>query len=546
MIIQNLKPNTDEWLRHRKLHHNASEAPMMMGESKNVTRNELLHQKATGLDREFSDWFQRNVLDNGHEVEAKARPIAEGIVGEELYPISATDDEGRMAASFDGQTMLEDTNWECKQWNKEKAVDVQAGKVPDCDYWQVQHQLAVNPGSKTLYMVTDGTEEKCVWLWVEANEADIKRLKAGWVQFEKDLAEYVPTEKKAEAVGDKPDSLPALHIAVEGAVTTSNLPAFKEQALAMIASVKTDLKTDKDFADAAELVKAFKAGEDELESAKKRALSQTASIEELFRTVDDVKEKMRSKRLELNRRVTDEKEQRKTELLINAKEQLQSFICDIDVKQCLPGYDADFAGAIKGKKKIDAMQSALDDRLAQAKIDIGAIADQVRDNLKQLDEHAGDYRFLFNDFASICQKPTDDFAAVVKARIADHKEAEQKRLDAERERIRQEEEAKARREAEHKAEQEALKAKQEAQAQAQAEQAKTEAVKQPEQASGQGRESQEEVEVPRSMEELMQAPEKRPAMPTPGEMVQVIADHYGVSFDQAMSWLGSVEFRRAA
>jgi len=520
MIIQNLKSNTEEWLRHRKLHHNASEASIMMSASANVTRNELLHQKATGLDREFSDWFQKNVLDNGHAVEAQARPIAEKIVGEDLFPVSATDDEGWLAASFDGQTMLEDINWECKQWNKEKAADVQAGKVPECDYWQVQHQLAVNPGSKTLYMVTDGTEENCVWLWVEPNQADIERLKAGWRQFEQDLASYVPTEKKSEAVGDKPDSLPALHIAVEGAVTTSNLPAFKEQALAMIASVKTDLKTDKDFADAAELVKAFKAGEDELESAKKRALSQTASIEELFRTVDDVKDKMRSKRLELNRMVTDQKEQRKTEIIVNAKEQLQAFISDIDVKQYLPGYDADFAGAIKGKKKLDAMQSALDDRLAQAKLDITAIADQVRDNLKQLDEHAADYKFLFNDFAAICQKPTDDFAAVVKARIADHKEAERQRLEAERERIRREEEAKDRRASEER------------------EQAKARVQ---ETVKAEGKKAAQVDSKPEP-----QADDQRPAMPSPNDMIQVVANHYNVSFQQAQAWLATIEFRVAA
>lgn len=458
MIIQQLKSNTDEWLRHRRLHKNASEASPMMSASKYVTRNELLHMKATGLDREFTDWFQAKILDKGHEVEAAARPIAEQIIGEELYPVSATDDDGWLAASYDGMTMLEDKNWECKQWNKEKAADVQAGKVPECDYWQVQHQLAVNPGSETLYMVTDGTEENTVYLWVKPNPEAIKKLKAGWRQFEKDLAEYVPAEKAAEVVGDKPDSLPALNIAVEGSVTTSNLPLFKERALAMIAGVKTDLQTDKDFLDAAELVKAFKAGEEELESAKKRALSQTASIEELFRTVDDVKEKMRSKRLELNRLVETQKEQRKTELVMAAKEQMQAFIAQIDVRQYLPDYAADFAGAIRGKKKLDAMKSALDDQLAQAKIDIESMADEIRGNLKQIDEHADDYRFLFSDLQQIITKPADDFAAIVKSRIADHKEAEQKRLDGEREKIRQEEEAKAQREAARKAQHDAMEA----------------------------------------------------------------------------------------
>lgn len=515
MIIKNLKSNTDEWLAHRRLHNNASEASIMMSASKNVTRNELLHMKATGLDREFSDWFQKNILDKGHEVEAKARVIAEKIIGEELYPIPATDDDGWLAASYDGMTMLETVNWECKQWNKEKAADVEAGKVPECDYWQVQHQLAINEDSETLYMVTDGTEENTVSVWVKPDHEAIKKLKAGWRQFEKDLAECVPTEKAAEVAGDKPDSLPALNIAVEGAVTTSNLPVFKERALAMIAGVKTDLQTDKDFLDAAELVKAFKAGEEELESAKKRALSQTASIEELFRTVNDVKEKMRSKRLEVSKLIEAQKEKRKTEVLVGAKERLQAFISDIDVRQYLPGYDADFAGVIKGKKKLDAMRSAVDDRLAQAKIDIESMASEIRGNLAQLDENAADYKFLFNDFGQICMKPAEDFAAIVKSRIADHKEAEKRRLDAEREKIRQEEEAKAK--------------------QAQAEE-------KPEPANP----LHDAPTISYREPEGSQGADKPASMPSPNEMIKVIANHYGVSFQQATAWLASVEFRVAA
>lgn len=451
MIIQNVKPNTDEWIADRRKYKNASEASIMMGASANVTRNELLFMKTTGLDQEFSDWVQKNVLDYGHDVERLARPIAEEIIGEELYPVSATDDEGRLRASFDGQTMLEDKNWECKQWNKQKAADVEAGKVPECDYWQLVHQQAVNPGSETLYMVTDGTKEKCVHVWFKASDDDIKRLNAGWKQFDEDAKQCVPKAKAAEAKGDKPDSLPALVIAVEGAVTDSNLPAFKERALAMVASVKTDLKTDKDFADAAELVKAFKAGEDELESAKKRALSQTASIEELFRTVDDVKEKMRKKRLELNKLVTEKKEARKLEILQSAQKNYDDFMRSLDVARYMPAFSPDFAGAMKNKRTISSLQDACDDLMAQSKIEANEVAATIRGNLQQIDEHASDYRFLFNDFGQICQKPADDFAAIVKARIADHKEAEQKRLDAEREKIRQEEEAKAKRAAEEDA-----------------------------------------------------------------------------------------------
>ena len=548
MIITDFKSNTDKWLAHRRLHLNASEAPMMMSASPNVTRNELLTMKATGLDREFGDWFQKNILDNGHVVEAMARPIAERIVGEDLYPVSATDDDGRLAASYDGMTMLETINWECKQWNKDKAADVEAGRVPECDYWQVTHQLAINPDSKTLYMITDGTEERTVHIWVEANQDDIKKLNAGWAQFEKDLAEYVPTEKTVQAVGEKPDSLPALRIVVEGAVTASNLPAFRDQALAMIASVKTDLQTDKDFADAAELVKAFKAGEESLESAKKRALSETASIEELFRTVDDVKEKMRSKRLEVDRLVKDQKEARKLDILNTSRHAFTDFINKLNVAKYMPTISADFAGAMKGKRTIESLQSACDDVMARAKIEANEIAGVIAINRDYINEAAADYRFLFNDFGQLCQKPADDFAAIVKSRIADHKQAEHDRLEAERAKIRAEEEVKARREAEATAQKEAAERQRVAdQQQLLADQQRkaeraAEVVQQPAPVA-------QKTVQPEVMQTKV-APAKPQNMarprPTASEMAAVIADCYSVTQPTALTWILEAKEKAAA
>lgn len=268
-----------------------------------------MYQKSSGLDKEFSAWFQKNILDKGHFVEANARPIAEKIVGEELYPVSATDDEGRLAASFDGITMLEAINWECKQWNEGKAADVRAGRVPECDYWQVQHQLAVNEDSETLYMVTDGTEEKTVYLWVKPNQEDIKRLKAGWRQFDTDMAEYVPQAPAApKPEGKTPDALPALRIELTGAVSASNLSEFREIAIAAINKVSTDLKTDEDFVSAENGVKWCKDVETRLAAAKDHALSQTQTIDELFRTIDSISAEARQKRLDLEKLVKSRKE----------------------------------------------------------------------------------------------------------------------------------------------------------------------------------------------------------------------------------------------
>lgn len=525
MIIQNLVSNTNEWLRHRRLHNNASEAPMMMSASPNVSRNELLHMKATGLDREFSDWFQKNILDNGHIVEAAARPLAEEIVGEDLFPVSATDDEGWLAASFDGQTMLEDRNWECKQWNEQKAADVREGKVPECDYWQLVHQQAVNPDSETLYMVTDGTKEKCVWLWFKASDTDIKRLKAGWRQFEQDLAEYVPAEPEApKAEGKAPDALPALSVQVQGMVTASNLKEFEASARATLASINTDLQTDQDFADAEKAVKFCGDVEKRLAGAKENVLGQMQTVDEVVKTIDRISEETRQLRLKLSKAVKEQKEARKLQILNDARSKWNAFMGSLEkslekeadgLPVVLNCSNADFAGAMKGKKTISSLQSACDDELARVKIEANETAEVVRGNIQQLNEHAADYKFLFRDFGQICMKPADDFAAVVKVRIADY---------------RAEQEAKAKREAEEAARREAeQKAQQES------------ATKVVEQINSE----ESEQYVASQGGETLKSP--APAhTPSTNEIIAVLAQHYGADRATVIGWLQQIEVQEAA
>ena len=84
---------------------------------------------------------------------------------------------------------------------------------------------------------------------------------------------------------------------------------------------------------------------------------------------------------------------------------------------------------------------------ANAKIFANEVADKIEANLKYLREHAKDHTALFPDTAQIVLKAPDDLQALATSRIAQHKAAEQKRLDDERERIRAEEQARADREA---------------------------------------------------------------------------------------------------
>lgn len=451
MKIHNVAQGSPEWLALRAEHFTASEAPAMMGCSKYQTRTELLAQKKTGLAPEIDEFTQKN-FDRGHATEALARPIIESIIDEELYPVVGTKD--KYLASMDGMSMLGDVIFEHKLWNAELVEQVKAGDLSPAYYWQLEQQLLVSGAQYVIFVCSDGTEENMVRMDYHPVPGRAEQLIAGWKQFEQDLADFVaPAPKQVEAAGKAPDSLPALRIEVTGMVTASNLALFKSHALSVIGSINRDLVTDQDFADAEQTVKWCKDVEGRIQAAKQHALSQTASIEELFRTLDDIGEETRTTRLNLDKLVKAMKDNRRTEILNGAANALNDHVTAINKRLGsfqIPNFRADFAGAMKGKRTISSLQDAADSELARAKIEINAQAEIISTNIASYKELASGFEFLFSDIQGFISKSNDDFCSLVRLRVADHKKAEEERLEAERLRIRAEEQDKAERDAEIK------------------------------------------------------------------------------------------------
>lgn len=432
-----------EWHQFRLEHFGASEAAAMLGLSPNVKRNELLRMKSTGIAKEFSDWVQEHILDNGHAVEALARPMAEAIIGDDLYP--ATYSDGKLSASCDGLTMDDATAFEHKQHNAALAAAVRAGTLPDEYQPQCQQVMLVTGATRLLFMVSDGTPDNCAHLWVTPDAGWQKTLTLGWNQFAEDLANYTYVEEAPKLEGKAPETLPALRIELTGMVTASNLVQFKESALSVIESVKTDLQTDSDFADAEKAVKWCDDVETRVTAAKQHALSQTASIDELFRALDEIKELARVKRLNLEKLVKARKESIRVEIQQAGQSALAQHLAALTArigKPYLPTIAADFAGVMKGKKTVASLRDAVDTELAKAKINSNEVADKIQTNLNSLRELAAAHAFLFSDTPQIVMKANDDLVALIKMRIAEHAAAEEKRLEAERARIREEEQAK--------------------------------------------------------------------------------------------------------
>ncbi len=447
-----LTQGTPEWLAYRATHRNASDAPAMMGVSPYKTRNQLLHEVRTGLAAEIDAHTQMR-FDDGHRFEALARQRAEELVGESLYPVVGS--LGALSASFDGLTICDDTAWEHKTLNDSlrAAIRQHGGNANDflapAYRIQMEQQLLVSGADRALFLATRWEGETMVeerHCWYKPDLQLRAEIVAGWEQFEIDLANYVPA-----ATPEKPEveaiiALPALVANIRGEVTLTNLPTFKEQAERFIAGIKTDLQDDQDFANAELTIKYCDNAEKDIERAKAAAIAQTASIDDLMRTVDLIKDQLRTKRLMLTKLVDRRKLEIKETILAEAKTAYADHVVALEVEikplrlvQAMP----DFAGAMKNKRTLASLHDAVDTLLASAKIATNALAADYRAKQAWCREHAANYGFLFMDMAGIISKPMDDFQLVINSRIAEHKRAEEVKAEAERARIREEERVKA-------------------------------------------------------------------------------------------------------
>lgn len=456
MKTVNLIQGTPEWRAHRANYHNASDAPAMLGVSPYKTREQLIREVATGVVPEVDAATQRR-FDDGHRYEALARPIAEAIIGEDLFPCVGV--EGKYSASFDGLTLMEDVAFEHKTLNADLAELVwldDGSHLPLHYQVQMEHQAMVSGAQRVLFMASKWAGEELIeerHCWYTPNPELRAKIIAGWEQFEADVMAYQPAQAQVPAAtGRAPEQLPALRVEVTGMVTASNLAEFKAGAMAVLGGINRDLQTDEDFANADETVKWCKGVEERLELTKQQVLSQTADIEAVFRTMDEVSAETRRVRLDLDRLVKAEKERRRAEIVAEAIQSVRAHHDGINASLgehalLMPAsVQAAVAEAIKGKKTLTSIRDAASTAAAGAKIDASQIADRVRANIAILADHS-DHAHLFADRVQLCaSKSPDDLRNLVTARIAEHQRQEEARQEAQRERIRQEELAKIERE----------------------------------------------------------------------------------------------------
>ena len=440
----NLQQGSADWHKFRYEHFGASETAAMLGISPYQSRDELLKLKKTGIAQDINSATQR-IFDKGHETEALARPILEEILEEDLYP--ATYSLGNLSASVDGITLDETIVFEHKQYSQKLFDLVSNDEVPEHYQAQCQQILLITGAEKVIFVCSDGTPDNYAMTYVFPDEFWFSNIKNGWEQFEKDLADYVPAEiiepPKAEAV----KSLPMVTVQVRGEISTCNLPDLIPIFDNFLANTpRSGFVTDTDFALAEGNGKEARAAAKGCVQSKEMAIKGMLSVSDVIDTLSQYEAKFNALGLALEKAVKAEKDARKASAKLEREKAYAKHIADLE-KEISPVKlvvaEPDWIGAMKNQRLLESLYNKLDTELANGKIAADAIAAAIRQKLSWLKEAHPDYGFLFRDLQTIIYKDAEDFKLLANSRVTEHKADEAKKLEADREGIRQEEEAKA-------------------------------------------------------------------------------------------------------
>lgn len=463
-IVENLRQGSPEWIAHRAQHLNASDAPAMMACHPSKSRSELVRELATGIGREFSDFVQERVLDKGHEFERLAGPLMEELAGESLYPVVGVN--GKFGASYDGLAMFENVAVEHKRLNvalREAMTPGCAGSdLPLCYQVQMEHQAMVCPTIERILFVASDWDDRGGLIeerhcWYVPNPQLRAQILAGWELLERDVAAYTPpaTEPTTAKIHA---ALPALRVEASGQITASNLEEFQAVVLDRINSVNMELTTDQHFADGDADAKWLRDVSSKMKEAVLRVRGGMQSVDDVLRVLEQLDDIATKKAIAIEKKVKTEKDARKEQIVVQAEQQLAQHVGALNQKlganYLPPPARGVFAAVTKGLKSLSSMEDKVRAALAVAMTEADATAERLAANREHLRQEDADWITLFADFATVGVKAGEDFRAIAALRIGQHRQAEAKRLEADRERIRREEQERADDEARAKLEQE--------------------------------------------------------------------------------------------
>lgn len=436
MNVQNrakytIEQQSPEWFALKaKFPFSSSIAAVAVGTSIHKTVDSVLDEIKFGITEEIGPELQR-VFDRGHKIEALTRPKISAKYLEDFEPAVYTAEivttDGRtvsVMASLDGENLDGSTVWECKTWNESLVQYVREHNDLPASHWpQAEHLMLVAGSLDCLFTFADENDREFTFRY-QFHPERAEKLVRGWVALADRLDTHERRERAPVVVGVSPlDTIPPLSLVVAGEVKDSNLSEFTVAAKTAIATIKTDLATDQDFADAEKAAKYCADIEDRVKAAKKSALDQTVTLAELFSTLDEIGEFARSKRLALEKLVKTKKDDIRAKMVRDARAKYSEAVARKGAPIGVSSFPADnFADVIKSKRTIESIQSAIDAEYIRLITDAERLVQVATVNKTLIDATPG-AASLVPDFNAVAFRDPEAFAGMLQYRIDAQKRA---------------------------------------------------------------------------------------------------------------------------
>jgi len=146
-----------------------------------------------------------------------------------------------------------------------------------------------------------------------------------------------------------------ISVEVEGKIVSSNFDIFKEQITTALDNINTALDSDDDFAQAESDTKTMKQVEQSINASKDEALKQAEELNQLFDGMNEISSRIRTVRLDLEKKVKNRKEEIKKEIIDLG---MKSF--DAEGIRNTGSFRIRLVEAIKGKRTLNTMNEAVD------------------------------------------------------------------------------------------------------------------------------------------------------------------------------------------
>jgi|694.fasta_scaffold08531_22 hypothetical protein len=218
------------------------------------------------------------------------------------------------------------------------------------------------------------------------------------------------------------NTLPEIIVEITGKVLTSTLPEFASAARAYIEQINMLPSTDEEFGEAEAVAKELERNEKLLEEKEVEVINQTSDISQIIQTLKSVKGLMRDTRLTLTKVVKIRKEAIKGDILEEAKNRVAAALAEAEEKTkpiklrgfvALPLLD----DAAKNKKTPESIAAAVNSVANSAVKIINLTADDVAEKLKWLKLNYSGYSHLFPDLQTVIFRDSVLLEELVTSRV---------------------------------------------------------------------------------------------------------------------------------